>query len=303
MPIRVIVPPDLGDYAKDVLAGLERVRLVSKEQAEAEPPTDLVHRPYQVSSHEDLQLLLRAGERLVITQQDLIALHNPAYHHSYESWQEHRALTRLALAAADQVAFFTRHARADALREEIVEPARASVALLGTDHTLTSLRPEPCASARGRQARRPAVPALPRHRLRAQEPRVRDPAAGRAADASHDWDGCLVLAGPHVAVGSSAGEEAEELVTKPWLSDLVMDLAAVDEAGKRWLMEQATAVVYPSTYEGFGLVPFEAGERRRAVLLRAGGRARGAVPRGGGAAGALGRRRKRRPLRRPALRS
>jgi hypothetical protein len=40
----------------------------------------------------------------------------------------------------------------------------------------------------------------------------------------------------------------------------VVDFAAVDEAGKRWLMEHATAVVYPSAYEGFGLVPFEAAE-------------------------------------------
>ena len=59
MPIRVIVPPDLGDYAADVLAGLERVRLVTEEQALAEPPTDVVHRPYQVSSYDDLRLLLR----------------------------------------------------------------------------------------------------------------------------------------------------------------------------------------------------------------------------------------------------
>jgi hypothetical protein len=34
----------------------------------------------------------------------------------------------------------------------------------------------------------------------------------------------------------------------------------VDEAGKRWLMDHAAAVVYPTTYEGFGFVPFEAGE-------------------------------------------
>ncbi len=54
-----------------------------------------------------------------------------------------------------------------------------------------------------------------------------------------------MLAGPHVAVGSSAGEEAEELAPTG-AGDLVMDLAAVDEAGKRWLMERAAAVVYPS---------------------------------------------------------
>jgi hypothetical protein len=40
----------------------------------------------------------------------------------------------------------------------------------------------------------------------------------------------------------------------------VVDVGPVDEAGKRWLMEQAAAVVDPSTDEGFGLTPFEAAD-------------------------------------------
>jgi glycosyltransferase involved in cell wall biosynthesis/GT2 family glycosyltransferase len=259
IPIRVIVPPDLGDYAENVLAGLERVRLVPREQAETEPPSDVVHRPHQVSSHDDLALLMRAGERLVVTQQDLIAMHNPAYHASYEVWREHRDLTRLALSAADQVAFFTQHARRDALREEIVEPDRAHVALLGTNHTLTSLRPEASAPRGADQlGERPFLLCLGTdfvHKNRVFAIRLLE-----ALRTNHDWDGRLVMAGPHVAGGSSAGKEAEQLVTKPWLTEHVIELAAVDEAGKRWLMERAAAVVYPSTFEGFGLVPFEAGE-------------------------------------------
>lgn len=38
-----------------------------------------------------------------------------------------------------------------------------------------------------------------------------------------------------------------------------MTLGQVSEAEKRWLLEHAAAVVYPTLYEGFGLVPFEAG--------------------------------------------
>jgi GT2 family glycosyltransferase len=259
LPIRVIVPPDLGDYARDVLGGLPHVRLIDEEQAGWEPPTDVVHRPYQVSSLDDLALLLRAGERLVITQQDLIGYHNPAYHERFEGWQQHRYLTRIALAAADRVAFFSRHARSDAVREELVEPSRAKVVLLGTDHRLTSLRPDGVKPrGAGRLADRPFLLCLGTdfvHKNRVFAIRLLE-----ALRAQHNWDGRLVLAGPRVATGSSAGEEAEELATKPSLSDHVVDLAAVDEAGKRWLMDHATAVVYPTTYEGFGLVPFEAGE-------------------------------------------
>ena len=35
--IRVIVPPVLGDYAADLLGGLERVRLVTEDEARTEP--------------------------------------------------------------------------------------------------------------------------------------------------------------------------------------------------------------------------------------------------------------------------
>jgi GT2 family glycosyltransferase/glycosyltransferase involved in cell wall biosynthesis len=259
LPIRVIVPPDLVDYASHVLADLEHVRLISEEEAKAEPATDVVHRPYQLSSFEDLPLLLDAGERRVITQQDMIAYHNPAYHKNFQKWRDYRSLTRTALAVADRVAFSTHHARRDAVREELVDSERAKVVRLGTDHRLASFRPEavPPRGA-GRVQGRPFLLCLGtdfKHKNRVFAIRLLE-----ALRARHGWEGCLVLAGPHVAAGSSAGEEAEELARKPWLQEHVVDLAAVDETGKQWLMDHAAAVVYPTTYEGFGLVPFEAGE-------------------------------------------
>jgi len=74
----------------------------------------------------------------------------------------------------------------------------------------------------------------------------------------HDWRGSLVLAGTHVSHGSSRELERAELDARPELHEAVIELGPVDEAEKEWLMEHATAVVYPSEYEGFGLVPFEA---------------------------------------------
>jgi len=68
------------------------------------------------------------------------------------------------------------------------------------------------------------------------------------------------LAGPHVAVGSSGPEEAEFLALHPSIQDVVVDVAAVDEGEKRWLLRSATLMIYPSVHEGFGLVPFESAE-------------------------------------------
>jgi hypothetical protein len=43
----------------------------------------------------------------------------------------------------------------------------------------------------------------------------------------------------------------------PSLSEALVALGPVDEQEKTWLIGRASAVVYPSVYEGFGLVPFE----------------------------------------------
>jgi hypothetical protein len=47
----------------------------------------------------------------------------------------------------------------------------------------------------------------------------------------------------------------------------VVELAAVDEADKAWLYQHAAAVLFPSTVEGFGLVPFEAAQAGRPCLF------------------------------------
>src|SRR5205823_2024748 len=74
----------------------------------------------------------------------------------------------------------------------------------------------------------------------------------------HGWRGGLVVAGPSVRDGSSSAEAAHYLEAEPGLEGVVERIGTVDEAEKAWLMANATALVYASSYEGFGLVPFEA---------------------------------------------
>jgi hypothetical protein len=47
----------------------------------------------------------------------------------------------------------------------------------------------------------------------------------------------------------------------------VITLPAVEEGEKVWLLEHCTAVLYPTTYEGFGLMPFEAADHDRPCLF------------------------------------
>ncbi len=136
--LTVIVPDDPSEYAIGRLESERSVSLVTYREASGAggPRADVVHRPFQLSNAGDLTFLRTLGDRLILTQQDLIGYHNPSYFPGPEAWQDYRRLTALALAAADRVAFFSSHARDDAVAEDLVDPARASVVRLGVDHGL-----------------------------------------------------------------------------------------------------------------------------------------------------------------------
>lgn len=257
--VRAVVPRQLGDYAGKVLTSLP-VEIVPVEAvARGVGRTDVVHLPLQVSRPEDLALLDSMGNRIVMTQQDLIAYHNPAYSNTYDEWERYRATIRLALAYADRVVFFSHSAANEALGEDLVDPARTATVYIGTDHTVGQVPaherpPAGIEALRGR----PFLLCLGTdfaHKNRVFALRVLQSLQSR-----HGYDGALVLAGPHVAVGSSRPEEAEFLALYPSIRDVVVDVAAVDEGEKRWLLRSATLMVYPSVHEGFGLVPFESAE-------------------------------------------
>ena len=192
-----------------------------------------------------------------MTQQDLIDYGNPAYFASREDWQAYRRLTRRALATADRVLFFSAHARDDALAEELVEPARAAVVQLGVDHELLSREegvPPPGAERiDGEREVMLCLGADYRHKNRLFVLRMLS-----ELQRAHGWPGTAVFAGPHVALGSSRDEEDRLLRSDSRLGDAVVDLGPVSDAGREWLLRRADLVVYPTVYEGFGLIPFEA---------------------------------------------
>lgn len=239
LQLRVVTPPDLDPVARQVLEALDDVLLLPYEQAANEGPhpvSDIVHRPSQVFSPEDLLLLVPLGRRVVVTQQDLISFRIGHYHATPEQWLAYRRTTRAVLSAADRIVFFTNHARADAVAAGLVTEAESCVIPIGVDH-----RAAPVAGA----ARRPAA-------LAGDEPFLLCLGADlehknlafaeRLADelrASGAWSGRLVFAGP--GTDARAG-----------------GLGTVDDDERAWLLAHADAVVYPTLYEGFGLIPFEA---------------------------------------------
>ena len=183
--LRVLVGPGLDRSTQIHLNGLAGAELLTYEQALERPdPSHVVHRPQQIFSADDLLLLRPLGKRIVITHQDLIAYHNPTYFPSHALWQRFVRTTHHALGAADHVLFFSHHALADALREDLVEPARCTITHLGVDPAQGDDPRATAAVTAPRGAPQPGAhpfPSVHRGRLPTQEQAVRARPAGRAA--------------------------------------------------------------------------------------------------------------------------
>lgn len=258
--LTVIAPDNPSDYAIARLASERGVTLVTYREASnaGGAPADVVHRPFQLSNAGDLTFLRTLGDRLILTQQDLIGYRNPSYFPDPDTWGGYRTLTALALATADRIAFFSSHARADAIDEDLVDPTRAVVVRLGVDHGFApgEQRPSAPAGVEPLASGAEAILCLGtdfRHKNRVFALRVLEQLKDR-----HGWNGVLVFAGPTVAHGSSREQEAQWLSVHPRLAEAILDIGAVSEAEKAWLFERSALVLYPSIVEGFGLVPFEA---------------------------------------------
>ncbi len=258
--LRVLTQLELDPQVRATLEAIDDLTLLPyvATGARLPPPTDIVHRPAQVFSPSDLTLLLPLGRRIVVTHQDLILYRIPSYHASPEDWQRYRRVTDATLAAADRVVFFSEHARDDAVADELVDPAAASVVPIGVDHHVL-------AGERHDAARPPALPddgAPFLLCLGTDLPHKNHVFAVKLAAAlrsGHGWDGRVVHAGAPARAGSQRDGDGGAIVR----------LGPVSEPEKAWLLERAAAVAYPTLYEGFGLVPFEAARAGTPCLFAA----------------------------------
>jgi GT2 family glycosyltransferase len=269
LPLRVLLPDHVGAEAERFFATRPRIQLVHRWHAqEGIDPADVVHRPYQVTSAADVDGLTAIGRRLVITQLDNIALRNPGYFSDFAQWSAYRRLNHAVLASADQVVFISRHGADDARELSLVPEERINVVPPAVDHSVLGLdvaRMAPVgADAIGDQPLLLCLGTDFMHKNRLFAIRLVE-----ALSDQGQFNGMLVFAGPKVAGGSSHEEEAAYLRGKPELARRVIDVGPVDEGAKWWLLERAAAVVYPSTYEGFGLTPFEAADAGTPCLFAA----------------------------------
>jgi glycosyltransferase involved in cell wall biosynthesis len=248
----------------ELLRSLPETELLVEDSIdERTPPSSVFHRPQQAFAPEDVEIALRLGERIVLSQLDLIAYRNPGYFADADAWSAYRRASRHGMSAAERVVVFSDHTRRELISDALVEDERIRVVAPGLDHPTTAPPLRPAALARPDGQHDSADGDLSgfllclgtdfRHKNRVFALRLL-----AALRERHSWAGRLVLAGTHIPHGSSRELEQALLEERPALRQAVIELGAISEQEKAWLMDRAAAVVYPSVYEGFGLVPFEA---------------------------------------------
>jgi glycosyltransferase involved in cell wall biosynthesis len=257
--LRVLVRSERIDRKTlELLRGLPATEILAAEGLDlATPRSTIFHRPQQTFSSGDVALALTLGERFVLSQLDLIAYRNPAYFEDCDAWEDYRRASRFGLAAAERVVVFSGHTLRELLSDGLVAEERIRIVPPGLDHRSSAEPQRPSAFGDGGEASLAAgfmlclgTDFLHKNRIFA----LRLLAALRER---HDWDGTLVLAGTHISHGSSRELERAFLEGHTDLRESVLDLGPVSEEEKAWLITHAAAVLYPSVYEGFGLVPFE----------------------------------------------
>lgn len=277
--VRALLPERLGDEAADLVGRVvARVDLIREGDVRSRSlaRSHVVHRPWQIESVVDMAFLDHLGERTVVTYQDLIGYRTADVFASVREWEDYRRNTVDALALAAMVLFFSPTAMADATADDLVAPERARVVRLGAG-------PARFVSEVG--AARPATMAdrdcpfllVLGNRFRHKNVRFALELFASLRD-EQGWKGDLVLAGAEVLHGSGSGEDAAWLLAHPAHAAHVVELGAVREEEKTWLLRRAAAVVYPSTYEGFGLIPFEAARAGTPCLFAAVSALRDSVP-------------------------
>lgn len=253
--VQLALPGPVPAYAAQYLASANVSVFHSHDlDMSAAAPADVLHRPSQPSSalpFEDWRLV---APRIVVTLQDLIAYQVGAYFDTGPDWMRYRSNLVGGVALSDAVVVISedtrRHVAAECLP---VDSDRLFVVPNGTDHfsgNEPELRPQGLV-ARGFVGQQFALVMGTNYGHKNRDLAIR---AWQQLRETHP-NLALVLAGAFVPNGSSRRAEA---MARASGDDGLFVVPDVTSPERNWLLRHASLVLYPTSAEGFGLVPFEA---------------------------------------------
>ncbi len=255
----VALQSDIPDYAREVLSAPKvRPLAVPFDRLEQLGRCDIAHRMVQPDQQFSVAQWRAVAERVVITVLDLIAYRIGAYHQDIHEWLRYREALRRGLAEADAVTLSSEDTRRQVEMERLpVDPRRLQVVSEGADHL------------RGDEPVEIPTELLTRGFVEGQfilclgtdySHKNKDLALEAVAELRRrGFAHSLVMAGPTVPYGSSRlSENNVFLHERETLEREVFVLPDLPSPQRNWLVRHADLVLYPTSAEGFGLVPFEA---------------------------------------------
>ena len=255
----VALRTDIPPYAAEILS-LPKVvaRAVDFDTLEGLGHCDVAHRMVQPDQWFFVDRWRTVADRVIVTILDLIAYRNGAYHESTDKWLLHREALRRGVADADAVVVISEDVKLQTEMERLpIDPQRLHAIPLGTDH-LTGNEPAELPrelAARGYVEGQFILCLGTDYAHKNRDLAVAVIAELRRRGHAH----ALVMAGPTVPFGSSRPSEANfRLHHRETLEPEVFLLPDLPPTERNWLMRHADLVLYPSSAEGFGLIPFEA---------------------------------------------
>jgi glycosyltransferase involved in cell wall biosynthesis len=251
--IRLVGLSELPGYAQH-LTDHPKVTLQPNIEEALETQTDLIWYPNQIDQRVDISQSRKLGKRVITTYLDLIAYDIGKYHGDENAWAAYRATQRTIALSVDGVTTISADV-AKRLYQEAprLETKRIQPIPLGLDHITTQTIKEKPQDLK--PSSRPFILVLGND----FQHKNRDFAIDvwqQVLDQGINVD--LVLAGLHVKSSSSKDQESIKLKKHTNLRGEATTLGHVSSAERTWLLENAAAVLYPSSAEGFGFVPYEA---------------------------------------------
>jgi glycosyltransferase involved in cell wall biosynthesis len=254
----VALQSEIPRYAADVLSSPKvTARSVNFETLEGLGQCDVAHRLIQPDKWFSVDHWRTVADRVIVTVLDLIAFRNGAYHENAGEWLTYRNAIWNGVAAADATFVISEDVKVQVELERLpVDPQRLHAVPFGTEH-LTGDEPTEIPSellARGFVEGQFILVLGTDYAHKNRDLALAVLAELRSRGHAH----ALVMAGPTVPHGSSLLSEITRMQTGKPPNDEVFVLPDVPSAERNWLMRHADLVLYPSSAEGFGLVPFEA---------------------------------------------
>jgi glycosyltransferase involved in cell wall biosynthesis len=265
--ITLVGLPELPAYAQHLVNHPKVHVATPEEQGQGLEPSDVVWYPNQIDGRSNIAAARELGRRVVTTYLDLIAYDIPRYHASDDAWAAYRAMQRRIALSVDGVTTISADVAARLMQEvPRLEPHRVRPITLGLDHITGASAPDQPDADLADVLAALTTPTGERKRFIAVlgndfQHKNRDLAIAAWQHVLQQGTPCdLVLAGLHVRSSSSRAQEDALLATHVDLRGTVHTVGHVSGASRAWLLKNAAVVLYPSSAEGFGFVPYEAAQ-------------------------------------------